>query len=133
METNEVKEVVNKPATAKNKKGFKTEKSAAKYKVDEATENLVKKIKFNADIRHFVALSIVKYLKEGKVYPQDAKLFVSFYWNKFTVNNGGFNTDYPYDTAWVLGAINNGINDAIDNIGEALKSFGIEKDLIDIK
>lgn len=133
METEVKNEVVNKPTTAKNKKGFKTEKSANKFKVDEVTENLVKKIKFNADIRHFVALKIVETLKTNNLYPQDAKLFVTFYWNKFSVSNAGFNTDYPYDKGWVLEAINNGINDAIDNIGECLKSFGIEKDLINIK
>lgn len=130
METNEVKttEVVDKDKGKFPRKGTKRSKSD-KFKVDDVTTNLVTKLKYNADFRHFAALAIVKAVKENNLYPTDAKLYVKFSWNKFTINNGGLNTDVAYNNAWVIQAIANGINDAISNVGEILDKFVQEKEI----
>ena len=130
METNENKatEVANANKGKLPRKGTKVYKTK-KYKVDDITTALVTKLKYNADFRHYAALAIVKAVKESNLYPTDAKLYVTFSWNKFTINNGGLNTDIKYDNAWVVQAIANGINDAINAVGEILDKFVQEKEI----
>ena len=100
-----------------------------KYQIDEVTTNLVKKIKLNADIRHFTALSIVAALKAAKLYKEDDKLYVSFAWNKFTVSCAGLNHDYTYNKEWVINCIIEGINNAMDNFTKVIKDYIDDKDL----
>lgn len=130
METNETKatEVVDKNKGKFPRKGTKRHKSD-RFKLDDITTKLVTKLKYNADFRHYAALAIVKAVKESGLYPTDAKLYVTFSWNKFTINNDGLNTDIKYDNAWVVQAISNGINDAINAVGEILDKFVQEKEI----
>ena len=100
-----------------------------KYQIDEVTTNLVKKIKLNADIRHFTALSIVADLKAAKLYNEDDKLYVTFAWNKFTVSCAGLNHDYTYNKEWVINCIIKGINNAMDNFTKVIKDYIDDKDL----
>lgn len=100
-----------------------------KYQIDEVTTNLVKKIKLNADIRHFTALSIVAALKAAKLYKEDDKLYVTFAWNKFTVSCAGLNHDYTYNKEWVINCIIEGINNAMDNFTKVIKDYIDDKDL----
>ena len=100
-----------------------------KYQIDEVTTNLVKKIKLNADIRHFTALSIVAALKAAKLYNEDDKLYVTFAWNKFTVSCAGLNHDYTYNKEWVINCIIEGINNAMDNFTKVIKEYIDDKDL----
>ena len=100
-----------------------------KYQIDEVTTNLVKKIKLNADIRHFTALSIVAALKAAKLYKEDDKLYVTFAWNKFTVSCAGLNHDYTYNKEWVINCIIEGINNAMDNFTKVIKEYIDDKDL----
>lgn len=100
-----------------------------KYQIDEVTTNLVKKIKLNADIRHFTALSIVAALKAAKLYKEEDKLYVTFAWNKFTVSCAGLNHDYTYNKEWVINCIIEGINNAMDNFTKVIKDYIDDKDL----
>lgn len=100
-----------------------------KYQIDEVTTNLVKKIKLNADIRHFTALSIVAALKAAKLYKEEDKLYVTFAWNKFTVSCAGLNHDYTYNKEWVINCIIEGINNAMDNFTRVIKEYIDDKDL----
>lgn len=100
-----------------------------KYQIDEVTTNLVKKIKLNADIRHFTALSIVAALKAAKLYKEEDKLYVTFAWNKFTVSCAGLNHDYTYNKEWVVNCIIEGINNAMDNFTKVIKDYIDDKDL----
>lgn len=137
MENNAEKQVedVAKVATGakkynnKSKTPRKGSNGAEKYMIDEVTTNLVKKIKLNADIRHFTALNIVKALKAAKVYNEEDKLYVTFAWNKFTVSHAGLNTDYLYNKEWVINCLIAGINDASDNFTDTIRNFINEKGL----
>lgn len=128
METNEVKttEVVDKNKGKFPHKGTKRNKSN-KYKVDDVTSALVTKLTYNADFRHFAALAIIKRVRDN--YPNDSKLYVKFRWNKFTISDGPLNTDFPYNLPWVIQAIADGINDAINATGEILDKYIQEKEI----
>ena len=134
MENNAEKQVVDvaKDATSAKRNINKTPRKGSvinKYQIDEITTNLVKKIKLNADVRHFTALAIVAALKEAKIYKEDDKLYVTFAWNKFTVTCSGLNHDYTYDKAWVINCIVEGINNATDNFTKVIKEYIDDKGL----
>lgn len=134
MENNAEKQVVvdvAKDATSAKKYNKTPRKGSVinKYQIDEVTTNLVKKIKLNADIRHFTALSIVAALKAAKLYKEDDKLYVTFAWNKFTVSCAGLNHDYTYNKEWVINCIIEGINNAMDNFTKVIKDYIDDKDL----
>ena len=134
MENNAEKQVVvdvAKDATSAKKYNNTPRKGSVinKYQIDEVTTNLVKKIKLNADIRHFTALSIVAALKAAKLYKEDDKLYVTFAWNKFTVSCAGLNHDYTYNKEWVINCIIEGINNAMDNFTKVIKEYIDDKDL----
>ncbi len=134
MENNAEKQVVvdvAKDATSAKKYNKTPRKGSVinKYQIDEVTTNLVKKIKLNADIRHFTALSIVAALKAAKLYKEDDKLYVTFAWNKFTVSCAGLNHDYTYNKEWVINCIIEGINNAMDNFTKVIKEYIDDKDL----
>ena len=133
MENNNAEKVVDvaKDATSAKKYNKTPHKGSVinKYQIDEVTTNLVKKIKLNADIRHFTALSIVAALKAAKLYKEDDKLYVSFAWNKFTVSCAGLNHDYTYNKEWVINCIVEGINNAMDNFSEVIKNYIDDKEL----
>lgn len=133
MENNAEKQVVDVAKDAISAKKYnKTPRKGNvvnKYQIDEVTTNLVKKIKLNADIRHFTALSIVAALKAAKLYNADDKLYVSFAWNKFTVSCAGLNHDYKYDKEWVINCIIEGINNATDNFTKVIKEYIDNKNL----
>ena len=134
MENNAEKQVVvdvAKDATSAKKYNKTPRKGSVinKYQIDEVTTNLVKKIKLNADIRHFTALSIVAALKAAKLYKEDDKLYVTFAWNKFTVSSAGLNHDYTYNKEWVINCIMEGIHNAMDNFTKVIKEYIDDKDL----
>lgn len=133
MENNAEKQVVEAASNvASAKKYIKTPHKGSvvnKYQIDEVTTNLVKKIKLNADIRHFTALSIVAALKAANLYNTDDKLYVTFAWNKFTVSCAGLNHDYTYNKEWVINCIIEGINNAMDNFTKVIKEYIDDKDL----
>jgi len=133
MENNAEKQVVDAAESVASAKKYnkipRKGNVVNKYQIDEVTTNLVKKIKLNADIRHFTALSIVAALKAAKLYKEEDKLYVTFAWNKFTVSCAGLNHDYTYNKEWVINCIIEGINNAMDNFTRVIKEYIDDKDL----
>lgn len=63
----------------------------------EHTRNLVYLVKNNAEIRRFTALSIINMMKQKNMIDKDAKCYVSFLFNKYSVNVNGLRQEYSYN------------------------------------
>lgn len=63
----------------------------------EHTRNLVYLVKNNAEIRRFTALSIINMMKQKNMIDKDAKCYVSFLFNKYSINVNGLRQEYSYN------------------------------------
>lgn len=63
----------------------------------EHTRNLVYLVKNNAEIRRFTALSIINMMKQKNMIDKDAKCYVSFLFNKYSVNVNGLRQEFTYN------------------------------------
>ena len=68
-------------------------------------------------------------INKYKIDEEDDKLYVSFAWNKFTVSCSGLNHDYTYNKEWVVNCVIEGINNAMDNFTEVIRSYITDKGL----
>lgn len=66
--------------------------------------NLVVMVKNNAEIRRFVSLGIINILKQRSIVNKDAKCYVSFRWDKFSIKVDGFATEYSYRSDFFITA-----------------------------
>jgi len=84
-----------------NKKNTKfNKKEYIKNKIDNTPEhikNLVLLVKNNAEIRRYTALGIINKLKQKKLIAQDAKVFIQFYFNKYSIIVNGLKQEYTYN------------------------------------
>ena len=63
----------------------------------EHTRNLVYLVKNNAEIRRFTSLGIINVMKQRGMIDKNAKVFVEFYFNKYSVAVNGLRQEYTYN------------------------------------
>lgn len=90
-----------------NRNGFNRtpkQRVAARDQVPALYRALVSELNYNADIRRYCSLYIIKSFKENGIIPNDSKAFVKFMWNKFTVKCDNLEKDYTYgEEAFIKG------------------------------
>lgn len=91
----------NKPYAkpAPSKKPFK--KSNNTSKVAPELENVVKIVKYNANIKRHTSLNILNRFVEDGFIDEAKGAFVDFLWDKYTVKCKGITKEYPYDKTFV--------------------------------
>lgn len=67
----------------------------------EELQNVIKIIKYNANIRRHTALNIIKTFVEDGFIDNNQGAFVDFMWDKYTVKHNGVTKEYPYDKCFV--------------------------------
>lgn len=77
---------------------------AARDQVPALYRALVSELNYNADIRRYCSLYIIKSFKDAGIIPAESKAFVKFMWNKFTVKCDNLEKDYTYgEEAFIKG------------------------------
>lgn len=89
----------NKTTKVKTKKPVNYSELAKKY--GENTIALIRIIFNNADIKRYTSLAIINWLKQKGIITGN-KVYISFYWNKFTVSVDGLNRDYSYNEPFFI-------------------------------
>ena len=87
----------NKPQPKKNVKKV----AHATPQVPEEIQNVVKIIKYNANIKRHTALNILNRFVEDGFIPDAKGAFVDFMWDKYTVKHNGITKEYQYDKTFV--------------------------------
>lgn len=106
--TNNIIVMVKETTSGKAKKYNKPQTKKIVKKVAHATpqapeeiQNVVKIIKYNANIRRHTALNILNTFVEDGFIPDTKGAFVDFMWDKYTVKHNGITKEYPYDKCFV--------------------------------
>ena len=86
----------SKPAPSKNP--IKTNKTS---KIAPELENVVKIVKYNANIKRHTSLNILNKFVEDGFIDEVKGAFVDFLWNKYTVKSNGVTKEYEYDKTFV--------------------------------
>lgn len=90
----------NKPAASK--KPYKSNKTSKPVsKVAPEIENVIKIIKYNANIKRHTALNIINTFVEDGFIPDGKGAFVDFKWDKYTVKHNNITKEYPFDKTFV--------------------------------
>ena len=71
----------------------------------EEVQNVVKIVKYNANIKRHTALNILNTFVEDGFIPDSKGAFVDFMWDKYTVKHNGVTKEYPYDKCFVKALI----------------------------
>ena len=87
----------NKPQPKKNVKKV----AHATPQVPEEIQNVIKIIRYNANIRRHTALNILNAFVEDGFIPDAKGAFVDFMWDKYTVKHNGITKEYQYDKTFV--------------------------------
>ena len=96
-ETNGKARKYTKPQPTKNVKKV----AHATPKVAEEIQNVVKIIKYNANIKRHTALNILNRFVEDGFIPDSKGAFVDFMWDKYTVKHNNITKEYQYDKTFV--------------------------------
>lgn len=94
----------NKPANGKNvKKSVKTVKKVAHVvpQSPEELQNVIKIVKYNANIKRHTSLNILKTFVEDGFIDEAKGAFVDFQWDKYTVKSKGVVKEYAYDKTFI--------------------------------
>lgn len=94
----------NKPANGKNvKKSNKTVKKVAHVvpQSPEELQNVIKIVKYNANIKRHTSLNILKTFVEDGFIDEAKGAFVDFQWDKYTVKSKGIVKEYAYDKTFI--------------------------------
>lgn len=94
----------NKPANGKNvKKSVKTVKKVAHAvpQSPEELQNVIKIVKYNANIKRHTSLNILKTFVEDGFIDEAKGAFVEFMWDKYTVKSKGVVKEYAYDKTFI--------------------------------
>lgn len=67
----------------------------------EEMQNVIKIIKYNANIKRHTALNIINTFVEDGFIPDSKGAFVDFMWDKYTVKQNGVTKEYQYDKTFV--------------------------------
>lgn len=94
-----------KPKAGKYTKPAPTKKPFVKsnktFKVASELENVVKIVKYNANIKRHTSLNILNRFVEDGFIDEVKGAFVDFLWDKYTVKSKGVTKEYPYDKTFV--------------------------------
>ena len=71
----------------------------------EHIKNLVYLVINNAEIRRFTSLGIINRMKQKGFVNKDAKCYVDFYPNKYSVAVNGLKTEYHYNNAMFINSL----------------------------
>lgn len=85
-----------------SKKPVKSNKTS---KVVRELEEIVKIVKYNANIKRHTALNILNTFVEDGFIPDIKGAFVDFQWNKYSVKHGGVTKEYDYDKTFVTALV----------------------------
>ena len=88
-----------KPAAKKSYNKTKTSKVAREL------EDVIKIVKYNANIKRHTALNIINTFVEDGFIPNSNGAFVDFQWNKYTVKHDGITKEYSYDKTFVTALV----------------------------
>ena len=94
----------NRPANGKNvKKAVKTVKKVAHAvpQSPEELQNVIKIVKYNANIKRHTSLNILKTFVEDGFIDEAKGAFVDFQWDKYTVKSKGVVKEYSYDKTFI--------------------------------
>ena len=94
----------NKPANGKNvKNSVKTVKKVAHVvpQSPEELQNVIKIVKYNANIKRHTSLNILKTFVEDGFIDEAKGAFVDFQWDKYTVKSKGVVKEYAYDKTFI--------------------------------
>jgi hypothetical protein len=69
--------------------------------VAEELQNVIKIVKYNANIKRHTALNILNTFVEDGFIPDTKGAFVDFQWDKYTVKHSGITKEYQYDKTFV--------------------------------
>ncbi len=80
-------------------------------------------VKNNAEIRRFTSKNIREHLlKEGRI-KEDDKVFVEFYWNKFSVRTNGLSNEYFYRESFFIKALILSFEQFSENASATIAAF----------
>ena len=96
-ETNGKARKYNKPQPKKNVKKV----AHATPQVPEEIQNVVKIVRYNANIKRHTALNILNTFVEDGFIPDAKGAFVDFMWDKYTVKHNNITKEYKYDKTFV--------------------------------
>lgn len=119
----------NNNANAPVKKFFKQRNADLKKNpnLPDYVKNLIKILKNNAEMRRFVSIGIIQYLRnEGVVTGKS--VYVDFAWSKFAVVVDGLGKDYRYNEAWVATAFIAALRNFSDNVIEVVNNYFLCQD-----
>lgn len=74
-------------------------------KIATELEEIVKIVKYNANIKRHTALNILRTFVEDGFIPDSKGAFVDFQWNKYTVKHNGVTKEYEYDKTFVVALV----------------------------
>lgn len=98
-----VKEAINGKARKYKPQPKKITKKVAHAtpQTPEEIQNVVKIVKYNANIKRHTALNILNTFVEDGFIPDSKGAFVDFQWETYTVKHNGVTKEYPYDKTFV--------------------------------
>ena len=108
----------NKPQPKKNVKKV----AHAAPQAPEEIQNVVKIVKYNANIKRHTALNILNTFVEDGFIPDSKGAFVDFLWDKYTVKHNNIVKEYQYDKTFVQ-ALVKAHSDVANDSTVAIKAF----------
>ncbi len=108
----------NKPQPKKNVKKV----AHATPQAPEEIQNVVKIVKYNANIKRHTALNILNTFVEDGFIPDSKGAFVDFMWNKYTVKHNNITKEYKYDNTFIT-ALVKAHEDVAKDSAEAINKF----------
>lgn len=67
--------------------------------VPEHLKNIVLILKNNSEIRRFTSLGMINKLKQAGQIAADAKVYINFYFNKFSISINGLKQEFTYNNS----------------------------------
>lgn len=130
MSDNVVKKQGYKKPAGSVKNGVKKNYKAPKYNANKSAEsnvaeeltNVIKIVKYNANIRRHTSLNILKTFVEDGFIPETKGAFVDFLWDKYTVKQNNITKEYPYDKVFAE-ALVKAHQDMANDSAAAIKAF----------
>lgn len=117
-ETNGKAKRYTKPQPKKNVKRV----AHATPQAPEELQNVVKIVKYNANIKRHTALNILNTFVEDGFIPDAKGAFVDFMWDKYTVKHNNITKEYQYDKTFVT-ALVKAHEDVAKDSAEAINKF----------
>lgn len=108
----------NKPQPKRNVKKV----GHATPNVAEELQNVVKIVRYNANIKRHTALNILNTFVEDGFIPDSKGAFVDFLWDKYTVKHNNIVKEYQYDKTFVQ-ALVKAHSDVANDSTVAIKAF----------